>query len=54
MDIKAIGGFYSVEYGRIIEKGETVAFDDERAEELVKLGLAIASPAKPAAKKKQK
>ena len=56
MDIKAISGFYSVEYGRIIEKGEMVAFDDKRAEELIKLGLAIAgpAPAKPAANKKQK
>ena len=56
MDIKAISGFYSVEYGRIIEKGEMVAFDDKRAEELIKLGLAIAgpAPAKPEPKKKQK
>ena len=56
MDIKAISGFYSVEHGRIIEKGEVVAFDDKRGQELIKLGLAIAGPAlvKPEPKKKQK
>lgn len=54
MKITAISGFFSREHNRIIEKGEAATFDDKRAQELIRKGLAIAGPDAPEKKTRKK
>ena len=47
MKLTVTHGFYSHEKGRIIEKGEVIELEEERAKELISLKLALEIKEKP-------